>query len=136
LLLPMVKAVRESEEALMLVYCAYTLNEQPNVPQTHLEYKLIRFHFSTLICFLIIYAKPHIGQYLFHFKYIKISKYSFHKVNPFSDNFLLVKFTYPIWRSGRFSLGIYMIIKFLTVPLAKIIFTGEHKYTKRDSITT
>jgi hypothetical protein len=55
LLLPMVKAVREREEALMLVYCAYTLNEQPNVPHTHLEYQIVRFHLFRLICFLILW---------------------------------------------------------------------------------
>jgi hypothetical protein len=86
----------------------------------------------------VIYAKPPHRAIFISFqvhKNIQI-QYSFHKVNPFSDNLLLVKFTYPIRRSGRFSVGIYMLIKFLTVPPAKIIFTGDHKYTKRDSIIT
>jgi hypothetical protein len=34
----MVKAVSEREEALILVYCAYTLKEHPNVPHTHLTH--------------------------------------------------------------------------------------------------
>ena len=125
----------------MLVYCAYTLNEQPNVPHTHLEYQIFRFHLFTLICFLILWMSflrsRHIGENLLHFQYIKIQiQYSFRKVNSFSDNLLLVQFAYPIRRSGWFSLGIYMTIKFLTAaPLAKIIFTGDHKYTKRDNIT-